>query len=289
MFVAGAGVAGSAGLGVAVAPKLKRPVEAGAGVLSSFLDSDVAPNPPNAGAGAGVALPFCVAPPPKLNMPVEAGAGVAAGAALELLAPNWNPAPGVAGAGVAPNWKEGVEEAAALLPKLKGEAGAGVLGSGAADEPAPPKLKGVVDAPLVVPNMLVDPDALLVLLWSAPNGLLAGWLPNIEPEPPNAVGAPFVAGAPPLVAPNGLCVGVPAEKLKPLPVCWLLLWLSAPNVNELLLNMLFESEAGAEGGKLLVVVLPKPPNMPPDPFAPFSAPPPMGAVAPKLKPPGAGG
>ena len=36
MFVAGAGTAGSAGFGVAVAPKLKRPVEAGAGLFSSF-------------------------------------------------------------------------------------------------------------------------------------------------------------------------------------------------------------------------------------------------------------
>lgn len=99
--------------------------------------------------------------------------------------------------------------------------------------------------------------------------------------------APFVAGAPPFGAPNGLCVGVPAEKLKPLPDCWLLLWLSAPNVNELLVNMLFESEAGAGGGKLFVALLPKPPNIPPDPFAPFSGPPPIGAVAPKLKPPDA--
>lgn len=116
------------------------------------------------GAGADVALPFCVDPPPKLKMPVEAGADVAAGAAVEVLAPNWKPVLFVAGAGVAPNWKDGVEGAAVFPPKLNGEAAAGVLGSGAADEVAPPKPNGVVDAPLVVPNMLVDPDALLVLL-----------------------------------------------------------------------------------------------------------------------------
>lgn len=80
-----------------------------------------------------------------------------------MLPPNWKPPLGVAGAGVAPNWKDGVEVAAALPPKLNGEAGAGVLGSGAADEPAPPKLKGVVDVPLVVPNIPVDPGALLAL------------------------------------------------------------------------------------------------------------------------------
>lgn len=81
----------------------------------------------------------------------------------------------LAGAGVAPNWKDGVA-AAALPPKLKlgCEAGAGVLGAAAADELAPPKLKAGVDAPLVVPNMLFEPDELLVLFWSPPNGLLAG-------------------------------------------------------------------------------------------------------------------
>ena len=52
-----------------------------------------------------------------------------------------------------------------FAPKLKVgcEAGAGVLGAGAADELAPPKLKGGVEAPFVVPNMLVGPDELLVL------------------------------------------------------------------------------------------------------------------------------
>lgn len=69
---------------------------------------------------------------------------------------------------VAPNWKDGVLDAAgvdAFAPKLKVgcEAGAGVLGAAAADELAPPKVKEGVDAPFVVPNMLVDPDELVVL------------------------------------------------------------------------------------------------------------------------------
>nr|GFD59637.1 hypothetical protein [Tanacetum cinerariifolium] len=67
-------------------------------------------------------------------------------------------------ADVAPNWKDGVG-AVAFPPKLKlgCEAGAGVLGAAAADELAPPKVKAGVDAPLVVPNMLLDPGALLAL------------------------------------------------------------------------------------------------------------------------------
>ena len=89
MFVAGAGVAGSAGFGVA-APKLNGLAEdvarAAAGVFSVFCASASAPapKPPKAGVAAGVAL-FC----PKLKRLVEAGAGVLvlAGAA-ELVAPN---------------------------------------------------------------------------------------------------------------------------------------------------------------------------------------------------------
>jgi hypothetical protein len=104
-------------------------------------------------------------------MLVEAGAGVLvlAGAA-ELVAPNWKDGV-LAGAGaaevVAPNWKDGVDTAGVdvFAPKLKAgcEAGADVLGVAAADELAPPNVKAGVDAPFVVPNMLVEPDELLVL------------------------------------------------------------------------------------------------------------------------------
>lgn len=106
---------------------------------------------------------FC---PPKPNMPVEVAAGVLAGAA-ELVAPNWKPeVPLLAGAaGVAPNWKD-VVDGVAFPPKLNcGPAGAGVLGVAAADELAPPKLKAEagVEVPFAVPNILADPDALLVV------------------------------------------------------------------------------------------------------------------------------
>lgn len=162
--------AGSAGFDAAAAPKSNKPVEgvavAGAGVASLFCDSDAAPKPPNAGAAAGV----CAAPP-KLKM-LEAGAGVLVlGGAAGLVAPNWKEEVlELVGAAevVAPNWNDGVLGAAGVdvfAPKLKVgcEAGAGVLGAAAADELAPPKLKAGVDAPLVVPNMLDDPDELLVL------------------------------------------------------------------------------------------------------------------------------
>ena len=195
MLVAGAGVAASAGFGVAAPPKLNRLVDevvgaaagvlsvpcvfvapnppnmlfcgvAAAGALSLFCASAPAPKPPKAGAAAGVAVD-----PPKLKMLVEAGAGVLvlAGAA-ELVAPNWKDGVLVeAGAAevVAPNWKDGVDTAGVdvFAPKLKVgcEVGADVLGAAAADELAPPNVKADVDAPFVVPNMLVDPDELLVL------------------------------------------------------------------------------------------------------------------------------
>lgn len=200
VLVAGAGVAASAGLGVAAPPKLKMPVDdvagaaagvlsvpdvlvapnppnmlfcgvAAAGVPSLFCASLPAPKPPKAGAAAGAA-PFCV-DPPKLKMLDEAGAGVLvlAGAA-ELVAPNEKAGvlelAGAAELVAPPNWKDEVLDAAGALfpPKLKVgcEAGAGVLGAAAADELAPPNVKEGVDAPFVVPNMLVDPDELLVLV-----------------------------------------------------------------------------------------------------------------------------
>jgi hypothetical protein len=305
MFVDGAGDAGSAGFGAAE-PKLKRLVEgaaavvagvlsvpcvlgapkpnmffcgvAAAGVLSLFCASVLAPNPPKAGAAAGVAL-FCEAPP-KLKMLVEAGAGVLvlAGAA-ELVAPNWKDGAGVLEAA-------GVDEL--LAPKLKAGcvAGAGVLGAAAADELAPPKVKGV-DAPLVVPNMLVEPEELVVLFCSAPpKGLTAGWLPNIEAPKAGGADAPFVGAAPPFRPPKGLFVDDAGEKSKPPEGAWKpLLWLPAPNDgagNELLVKVLLELDDCA-GGKLLVA-LPKalpPPNMLLE--APLSPPPPMGAEAPKPK------
>ena len=184
MFVAGAGVAGSAGFGVAAPPKLNKFVEgvtaagvfvlsvpcvlvapklnrffwgvAGAGVLSLFCASAPAPNPPKAGGAAGAAL-FCVEAP-KLKMLVEAGAGVLvlAGAA-ELVAPNWNDTGGALEAA-------GVDVLFAPKLKVGCEAGAGVLGAAAADEFAAPNVKEGVDAPLVVPNMFVDPDELVVLV-----------------------------------------------------------------------------------------------------------------------------
>lgn len=112
--------------------------------------------------------------------------------------------------------------------------------------------------------------------------MLAGCVPNIELEPPNAVEAPLVAGALPFTAPKGLGVDDAGEKAKPLAGGWELLWLPAPKVKELFENMPFESDGGADGGKLLVVLPPKapPPNMPPA-FAPLS--PPAGVEAPKLK------
>ena len=154
-----AGVAGSAGFGVA-APKLNMLEEAAgatAGALSVLCASEPAPKPAKAGVAAGATL-FCVEPP-KLKRPVE-GAGVLEGAA-ELVAPNWKVGALVlAGAAEveAPNWKEGVLGAAgveAFAPKVKVgcEAGAGVLGV-AAEELAPPKVKAC--APFVVPNMLVE-------------------------------------------------------------------------------------------------------------------------------------
>lgn len=53
----------------------------------------------------------------------------------------------------------------------------------------------------------------------------------------------------------------------------------------MLVKVLFElALEGCAGGKLFVVLAPNaPPNMPPEAFAPFSAPPPMGADAPKPK------
>lgn len=257
MFVAGADVAGSAGFGVAAPPKLNEfaegvaaavievlselcvlvwpklnkffcgvavssvfslfcsvppaanPPKAGVATeVALFCASAPAPKPPNVGAAAGVAL-FCVAPP-KLNM-LEAGAGVLVLAGVaELVAPNWNVEVLVA-AGVA----------VVFAPKKDGceaGAGAGVLGAAAADELAPPNANLGVDAPFVVPNMLGDPDELLVLFcWAPPKGLLADWLPNIEP--PNDVGAPFpfVVAALPFRPPKGLFVDDAGEKSKPLP------------------------------------------------------------------------
>lgn len=91
-----------------------------------------------------------------MKMLVEAGAGalVLAGAA-ELAAPNWKDVAGVFDAA-------GVAELFAPKLKVGCEAGAGVLGAAAADEPVPPNMKGV-DAPLVAPNMLLDPNELEVL------------------------------------------------------------------------------------------------------------------------------
>jgi hypothetical protein len=223
----------------------------------------------------------------------EVGARVLAGAA-ELVAPNWKAGALVlAGAAEAeaPNWKEGVLGAAgveAFAPKVKVgcEAGAGKLGA-AADELAPPKVKVGVDAPLVVPNMLVDGADELVSCCAPPKGLLAGWEPNMEP--PKPVDAPFVAGAPPFRPPNGLFVDDAGEKSKPPVGGWKpLLWFMAPNVGagkELLVKVLFELALDAcAGGKLFVVLAPNPPNMPVGAFAPLSPPPPIGAEAPKLKP-----
>lgn len=301
----GADVAGSAGIGVA-APKPNSPVEAlagvataGAGVLWLVCASKAAPKPPKAGVAAGDAF-FCIAPP-KSNMEDDgASAGVLAGAA-ELVAPNWKAgAPVLAGAAEAeaPNWKLGVLGAAGsagvkvLAPKVKVgcEAGAGKLGA-ATDELAPPKEKAGVDAPLVVPNMLVDGAAELESCCAPPKGLLAGWAPKIEP--PKDVDAPFVSGAPPLKPPNGLFVDDAGEKSKPPVGGWKpLLWFAAPNVGvgagkELLVKALFELALEAcAGGKLFVVLAPNaPPNMPVGAFAfaPLSPPPPIGAVAPKLK------
>lgn len=114
-----------------------------------------APNPPKAGVAAGAVL-FCVEAP-KLKMLVEADAGVLVlTGAAELVAPNWNDTGGALDA---------AEADVLLAPKLKDgcEAGASVLGAAAADELAAPNVKEGVDAPFVVPNMLVEPDELVVL------------------------------------------------------------------------------------------------------------------------------
>jgi hypothetical protein len=276
---------------------------AGAGVLWLVCASEAAPKPPKAGAAAGDAL-FCIAPPKLNSDDDEAGAGVLAGAA-ELVAPNWKAGALVlAGAAEAeaPNWKLGVLGAAGsagvkvLAPKVKVgcEAGAGKLGA-ATDELAPPKEKAGVDAPLVVPNMLVDGADELVSCCAPPKGVLAkavlaGWAPKMEA--PKDVDAPFVGGAPPLKPPNGLFVDDAGEKSKLFVGGWKpLLWFAAPNVGvgagkELLVKALFELALEAcAGGKLFVVLAPNaPPNMPVGAFAPLSPPPPMGAEAPKLKP-----
>jgi hypothetical protein len=122
--------------------------------------------------------------------------------------------------------------------------------------------------------MLVGAAAELVVLvvWSPPKGLLDGCAPKMEPPPPK-----LGAGAVPLVAELDELKGLfPAEKLKPDEGGWGLkveLWLPAPKAgNDEVVKELLGVEDCA-GGKLLVAA---PPNM---------GAPPIGAEAPKLKPP----